>query len=408
MAIGSGSTLPLLTSISTSARAGSVGMRRSAPRDRRDHQHRLQEVLHAAQPLRCRSRADAQNISLGSKLTMTSAQLRICRRAVVGRARSRFARRRAARCSSNCRAAARRSTSGWPSILPARSSLKRDRDLAGSRPSSAGRHVPAAARAGRAAHPSSLCDSFCRRSSSSPPSEASSVERLAPPPDGFSLLRSAATSSALNSCLVGLRLGAASFTRLVGVLAVRRLGGLRPRGGLRLALRGAGAASGSLALLGGSGRLLGDDRLGRPGRACTSCFGCGVGRRPSVAGACRPAWPRPWLRAGVLLGGSASVSWLRRLRLRLDGSAPARRCGVSTGFGLASGVGGLSVSTAVVADLLGVGDDVRPLGRHRRRLFVHRRLLVALLDLRDRLRPGRYRPATPRRRPPRARAAPTA
>src|SRR5262249_30527759 len=64
----------------------------------------------------------------------------------------------------------------------------------------------------------------------SPPSEASSLERLAPPPDGFSLLSSAATSSALNcfssdfGLLACLTSGFSASLRS-GVLAVSACGG---------------------------------------------------------------------------------------------------------------------------------------------------------------------------------------
>ena len=58
----------------------------------------------------------------------------------------------------------------------------------------------------------SLCDSLAALVVFSPPSAACSVERLAPPPEAFSLLSSAATWSASNSLLLGLRLGYACLT----------------------------------------------------------------------------------------------------------------------------------------------------------------------------------------------------
>ena len=82
----------------------------------------------------------------------------------------------------------------------------------------------------------SLCDNLLPVVLS-PPSDACWVERLAPPPDGFSLSSKAATSSALNCLSSDFGLDACFLDRLVGVLAVRRLGGLRLSGRLRPGFR---------------------------------------------------------------------------------------------------------------------------------------------------------------------------
>ena len=122
-----------------------------------------------------------------------------------------------------------------------------------------------------------------------------------------------------------------------------------------------GAGVGSLAGVGlGSACLTGS--------GLTSSLGCGTGVT-SVAG----------IGFGCSFGFGASSVFGFSIGVGAGGGAEV----VSTGLGLASGVTGLSVSTLFSPTFWASGDNVRALGRQRRRLFVQHRLLVALLDLSD-------------------------
>ena len=202
----------------------------------------------------------------------------------------------------------------------------------------------------------------------SPPSDACSVERLAPPPDGLLLVEERRHLVGVEFLLVGFRLGRGFLHRLVGFLAVRRLGGLRLR-----RLRAWPSAPAPLpAASTASASAVSAAIVSLTGSGLTSCFGCGSGVT-SVAG------------TGAGFGSGC-----------FTGSGFGSSTGFGSGFGRRRGRGrrldrlrlGLGRRRlvgvdAVVADLLRVGHDVGLLGRQRRRLLVDGRLLVALLDLGD-------------------------
>ena len=105
--------------------------------------------------------------------------------------------------------------SGRPSTSPVGVSLNCMRDPQALRVRSRRPARSSIAGSGRAAHPSRSATASSRRCSFRRRARPAAVERLAPPPEAFSLLSSAATLSAIDSCLVRFRLGRRFLDRLL-------------------------------------------------------------------------------------------------------------------------------------------------------------------------------------------------
>src|SRR5690606_4796151 len=285
-------------------------------------------------------------MSLGSKLTTTSAQV-----SYLSAGRLKGAHFCTARTADS--AAVRPGpddapplmTSGRPSSSPERSRRNRTDTFsvsASSTPAGMFQQRPRACRSASI----SLADSLLAPVFLSPPSEACWLERLAPPPDAFSLFSKAAILSSRDlsldsgreeACFAGLSDSLRSGAFAVSAWATcgfGRAAGAGALSGRRVLSCGCSAAMASAIGSGfsgcGSACAVFCSAGSGAGSGFTSCLGWGLGAT-SVAGT----------GFGSSFGFGTSSDLGCSFGLGAGGGASA----ASTGLGLASGVGGLSVST---------------------------------------------------------------